>query len=74
MNLPMLSCSCGELIIKSDGDTVKIRSKILVMKKSGSYAICKSCNGEVKVPVLPDEDTMKSLTSQPVRLFIKPSK
>jgi len=57
MNAPTLTCSCGELIIKSDGNGFKIRSKILILKdNSTSWAVCKGCNKEIPVPIRADFD------------------
>ena len=47
-------CKCSEIIMKSQGTTTKIRSKILIFKSDGAYAICKGCGTEVKVPVRVD--------------------
>lgn len=58
----LIHCSCGEVIVKSGSDT-KIRSKILVCKDDGAYAVCKSCDAEVKVPLQLDTDLLKSMAS-----------
>lgn len=44
-------CPCNEIIMKSDNGTEKIRSKILLLKEGKAYAVCKSCNREVEVPL-----------------------
>ena len=46
-----IACPCSEVIMKSENNTSKIRSKILILKDNGAYAICKSCGYEVKVPL-----------------------
>lgn len=52
MYLPKITCSCGDQIIKSNLDGVtKIRARIVIFKNDQAYAICKSCNSEVKIPV-----------------------
>jgi ribosomal protein S27E len=47
-------CKCSEIIMKSQGGETKIRSKVLVFKSGGAFAVCKSCGTEVKVPVKAD--------------------
>lgn len=50
-------CRCSEIILKSESSVAKIRSKIMIMRDDGVYAVCKSCNAEVAVPlvrVIPD--------------------
>lgn len=44
-------CGCSEIIVKSQGGAVKLRSKILIFKNNQAYAICKKCSSEVPVPV-----------------------
>lgn len=47
-------CKCSEIIMKSVGGETKIRSKVLVFKSGGAYAVCKGCGTEVRVPVKAD--------------------
>lgn len=58
----LIHCSCGEVIVKSGADT-KVRSKILVFKDDGAYAVCKSCDREVSVPLQLNADLLKSMAS-----------
>lgn len=51
MRLPQLRCKCSELIIKSADDSSKIRSKIIIIKGGGVYAVCKQCATEVEIPL-----------------------
>ena len=71
----LIHCVCGEVIIKSGADT-KVRSKILVFKEDGAYAVCKSCDNEVRVPLHLDSDLLKSMahtdsTKSYVPLYIR---
>lgn len=56
MRLPQVRCSCSELIVKSDGDRSKIRSKVLIVEDGKVYAICKGCNEAAEVPLQVDEE------------------
>jgi hypothetical protein len=45
-------CACSEVIMKSVSESEsKIRSKVLIVKESSVYAVCKSCGSEVEVPL-----------------------
>ena len=73
----LISCQCGEVIVKSlDADT-KIRAKIVVFRGQTAYAVCKACNTEVKIPLRIDTDLLKSMSTEtrpPVRLYIRDTK
>ena len=45
-------CKCSEIIMKSQGETDKIRAKILLVKGDGVFAVCKKCGDEVQVPLV----------------------
>lgn len=45
-------CRCSEIILKSANGVGKLRSRIVLMKSTGVYAVCKSCGTEVKVPLV----------------------
>ena len=68
----LLSCSCGEIVLKSVNGTTKIRNKIIVFRDSGgAVAICKGCGTEHKIPVLLDRaELIKSFAHRP-RLYIR---
>lgn len=73
----LISCTCGEVIVKSlDADT-KVRAKIIVFKEENAFAVCKACSAEIKIPLRLDSDMLKSMTStvnevpRSVRLFIR---
>lgn len=51
---------CKANIVKSYGDTVKMRSKLLKWDQGGMYAVCKSCSGEVAITL----DLMKSIQAK----------
>ena len=59
----LIHCSCGEVIVKAIGSDTKIRAKILVFKEDAAFAVCKSCDSEVQVPLSLNEDMLKSLSS-----------
>jgi len=64
----LISCTCGEVILKAlDMDTKVRGAKVVVFRDDGAYAVCKSCNSEVKIPLRIDEDMLKSMSSPPVR-------
>lgn len=61
-----LRCPCNELILKSlEGEDMKIRSKVLIIKGDAVFAVCKGCSSEVRVPLKLDEE----LVNPP--LFVK---
>ncbi len=68
----LISCTCGEVIVKSlDADT-KVRAKIVVFRDDQAYAVCKACSSEVKIPLRLDTDMLKSMSEhRPVRLYIR---
>ena len=51
-----IACPCSEIIMKSQGDVSKIRSKILIIKGNSVRAVCKSCGFEIPVPLKVDPD------------------
>lgn len=69
MSTHVLSCSCGEVILKGDDYTTKIRSRVLLVKGGQTYAVCKGCGSEMTVPLALDHDIVKSLPTNP-RLYI----
>ena len=67
----LLGCpKCNDVILKSSGENTKIRGKMLVFKGGSAYSVCKKCDTEVKVPLLLDQDVVKSLKKSP-KLYIK---
>jgi hypothetical protein len=59
-------CQCSEIIVKSENGQVKLRSKILIFKANNeAYAVCKSCNAELKIPITLDQDSF-SIPSTPL--------
>lgn len=61
-----LACSnCGEMVIKSVGGDIKLRTKILLLsEEKGSRAVCKGCNEEIPIPLTLDVDMVKSMSRQ----------
>lgn len=68
----LISCKCGEVIVKSLEADTKIRAKVVLIREDDAYAVCKSCNAEVKIPLRLDTDMLKSMSEhRPVRLYIR---
>lgn len=60
----VLHCeNCNEVIVKSIGEEVKIRGKLLCFKKGLAFVVCKGCDAEIEVPVKLDQELVKSLVS-----------
>lgn len=67
----LLSCACGEVVLKSFNGTTKIRNKIIVFRGDEAIAICKGCGSEHKIPVRLDRiELIKGLSYRP-RLYIR---
>ncbi len=67
----LLSCVCGEVVLKSVNGTTKIRNKVIVFKGDVAVAICKGCGAEHKIPVRLDRlELIKSYRHRP-RLYIR---
>lgn len=71
-----LSCSsCHGRVVKSVGNEIKIRSKVLLFSdEKGPRAVCKGCGSELFIPLSLDVDMIKSLAkdSSP-RLYLSSS-
>lgn len=66
----LLTCKCDEVIVKALNGTTKIRSKILIVKGNQTFAVCKKCGAEVRVPLLLDYVTLqKAVQSNPKLLL-----
>lgn len=61
---------CHDLIIKSQGNETKIRSKVLIFRGDSCYVVCKGCDNEVLAPLSFDETIMKSISSKHPALYI----
>lgn len=66
----LLTCQCGEVVVKESVSETKIRGKVLIAKGNSVYSVCRRCGEEVAVPVRIDQDLVKSLRTNP-KLFIK---
>lgn len=62
-NTVFLACSnCHEMIIKSVGGELKLRTKIILLSEDkGVRAVCKGCNTEIPIPLTLDTDMVKSM-------------
>ena len=70
-----LSCRCGEVIVKSNNSDTKIRAKIVLFRNNEAFAVCKGCNGEVKVPLQLDTVLLKSLADpKSIPLYVRNAK
>ena len=64
----VLTCRCGEVVVKSINDTTKVRSKVLVFKGQGAYVVCKGCGCEHEIPLQLDRSELRK--SKNPKLFI----
>lgn len=62
-NTVFLACSnCHEMVIKSVGGELKLRTKIiLISEEGGARAVCKGCNTEIPIPLVLDTEMVKSM-------------
>ncbi len=51
---------CTEVILKSVGNEIKIRGKLLVIRDGKAFSVCKGCGFEVEVPLLFDKSVLQS--------------
>lgn len=74
----LVNCKCGEVILKAlDSDTKVRGAKVIVFRDDEAYAICKSCNSEVRIPLRIDTDMLKSMSvtsRRDVPLYIRDMK
>lgn len=67
-----LACThCHEVILKSMGDAVKVRSKVLLIKNNCTFAVCKGCNSEIPLPLRLDESLTKALRRGEPYLYLR---
>lgn len=65
MNKEVCCPKCSELIVKSMGNEIKVRAKVTIFRDNECFAVCKGCNGEVKLPIALDHESLeKSFTPQ----------
>ncbi len=63
----ILECpKCSDIIIKSTEADTKIRSKVLIQREGGCFAVCRGCGVEVLVPLSVDVSSplLKSVASE----------
>lgn len=64
----LILCRCGEVLVKGLDADVKIRAtKIILFKDNVAFAVCKSCNTEVPLPLKLDPDMLKSMSADTKR-------
>lgn len=72
MKQALVCAKCNTIILKSIGGELKIRSKVIVFKDSGAFAVCKGCDTEIPVPLAIDNNLLKSLSeSKRLKLYIE---
>jgi hypothetical protein len=67
----LMICTCGEVLVKATDDGTKLRSKILIFKKDGAFAVCKGCGKETHVPVILDREELITTSRNPKLFIIK---
>jgi len=69
--IPTLTCpSCGDHILKTSDQSVKVRGKLLVFKSGRAFAVCKSCDSEVEVPLRIDDELCKAMVQKNPPLYV----
>jgi hypothetical protein len=64
---PRLKCpTCGDMILRSYGDHVKLRATLLKWSPEGFYAVCKGCKKDVRM----DFEILKSIQTK-FEYFVK---
>lgn len=72
MNNFLACANCHEVVVKSLRDEVKVRAKVIVVRDDSTYAICKGCGEEIKVPLKYDAELAKALPQEVgPRLYLK---
>lgn len=66
----ILSCRCGEVLVKAVNGVIKLRSKIVIFRDDGAFAICKGCGSELPAPIQLDKDDLLAKSRNP-RLILR---
>jgi len=66
----LLTCRCGEVIVKSVNEKTKIHNKVIVFSSGKAFAVCKSCGAENEVPMQLDKRELKEEHRRPC-LFLR---
>jgi len=69
----IITCKCGEVVVKSANGTTKIRNKMMVFKDGRCYAVCKGCGAEILVPVKLEPAEINDNNRRP-KLFLQDRK
>lgn len=64
----LLTCRCGEVVLKSRNGITKLRTKIVVFKDGESFVVCKGCGVELPIPISIDSNSLKK--SRNPKLFL----
>lgn len=70
MNRMLVCTNCGEAVVKSSSDCMKIRGKVLVIREDTVCTVCKGCGTEIPVPLKLESELFKAHRTD-LRLFIK---
>ena len=65
----LITCTCGEILVKSFNGVTKVRSKVVVFKNGNGYAVCKGCGSEKRIPIALAEDFLDK-DGKNIKLFI----
>ena len=65
----VLTCNCGEVVVKSMDGITKLRSKILVFKGAEAFLVCKGCGFEHPVPLYFNSLELKKSKNPRLLLF-----
>lgn len=65
----LLTCRCGEVLVKATDAETKLRSKIIIFRQGRAVAVCKGCGAELPIPVTLDQQELLSKSQNP-KLFI----
>ena len=69
MDQLLLCANCDEVIVKSNGSSTKIRSKVIIIRDNSTFAVCKGCGTDLELPVTLE---IKQTVSKSVsRLYVK---
>lgn len=69
MDQLLLCAKCDEVIVKSNGSSTKIRSKVIIIRDDSTFAVCKGCGTDLELPVT--LEIKQSVSKAISRLYIK---
>ena len=66
----LMTCKCGEVLVKSHNGTTKVRGKIFIFKNHQGYVVCKGCGVEQPVPLKLEKENLADPSSKSPKLFV----